>query len=279
MKAWTSSKVFHVRLNAVFPQTSLLNVWFMPWMAIWTRYQLNNCKWWFRCGWVQPKELRIKQGLSDDLTWSFVLDAITFSLHFVTLYNVMTGKEWIYVCVRVCVCVCVCVGVCVKKLNTKYQGLPLVQNLLLHILPFLWTKEKLISLISKSLSLWYGFDILMMFSLFGYMVKKTVRVLKKILITTTPALNLPTSSIKKAFPFWTLRWACLGVNWPQTCTLSLQINISTCTMHLLIQTIPNVPLFLVKLWGLAGYAAIKQILKDIWTIWNHGSKQEAILNI
>ena len=24
------------------------------------------------------------------------------------------------------------------------------------------------------------------------------------------------SSIKKAFPFWTLRWACLEVNWPQT---------------------------------------------------------------
>ena len=179
----------------------------------------------------------------------------------------------------VCVCVCVCVGVCVKKLNTKYQGLPLVQNLLLHILPFLWTKEKLISLISKSLSLWYGFDILMMFSLFGYMVKKTVRVLKKILITTTPALNLPTSSIKKAFPFWTLRWACLEVNWPQMGTLSLQTNISTCTIHLLIQTIPNVPLFLVKLWGLAGHAIIKQILKDTWTIWNHGSKQEAIINI
>ena len=27
-----------------------------------------------------------------------------------------------------------------EKLNTKYQGLPLVQNLLLHMLPFLWTK-------------------------------------------------------------------------------------------------------------------------------------------
>ena len=87
------------------------------------------------------------------------------------------------------------------------------------------------------------------------------------------------SSIKKAFPFWILRWACLEVNWPQTCTLSLQTNISTCTIHLLIQTLPNFPLFLVKHWGLAGYAIIKQILKDIWTIWRHGSKQEAILNI
>ena len=28
------------------------------------------------------------------------------------------------------------------------------------------------------------------------------------------------SSVKKAFPFWTLRRACLEVNWPQACTLS-----------------------------------------------------------
>ena len=38
-------------------------------------------------------------------------------------------------------------------------------------------------------------------------------------------------------------------------------------------------IFLVKPRGLAGYAIIKQILKDIWTISNHGSKQEATLNI
>ena len=81
------------------------------------------------------------------------------------------------------------------------------------------------------------------------------------------------SSIKKAFPL------CPEVNWPQTCTFSLRKNISTCTIHLLVQNIPNVPLFLVKLWGLAGYAIMKQIFNDIWTIWNHGSKQEAILNI
>ena len=38
-------------------------------------------------------------------------------------------------------------------------------------------------------------------------------------------------------------------------------------------------IFLVKPRGLAGYAIIKQILKDIWTISNHGPKQEATLNI
>ena len=68
-------------------------------------------------------------------------------------------------------------------------------------------------------------------------------------------------------------------NKSQICTLSLQTNISTCTIHLLIQTILNFPLFLVKSLELAGYALTKQILKDIWTIWNHGSKQETILNI
>ena len=51
------------------------------------------------------------------------------------------------------------------------------------------------------------------------------------------------SSIKKAFHFWTLRWTYLEVNWPQICTLSLLVNISTRPKHLLIQNIPNVPLF------------------------------------
>ena len=62
-----------------------------------------------------------------------------------------------------------------------------------------------------------------------------------------PNIELLMSSVKKTFPFWTLRWACLEVNWPQTCTLRLLTNISTCPIHLLIQTIPNVPLLLVKL--------------------------------
>ena len=117
------------------------------------------------------------------------------------------------------------------------------------------------------------------FFIWAHAKGKLEEFLKKVSISTTQTLNLPMSSIKKAFSFWTLRWACLEVNWPQTCTLCLQINISTCTIHLLIQTIPNVPLLLVKLWGLAGNAIIKQILKDIWTIWKHASKQEAILNI
>ena len=40
------------------------------------------------------------------------------------------------------------------------------------MLPFLWTKYKLISLIRKGLSFWYGFDISIIFSLFRHMVKK-----------------------------------------------------------------------------------------------------------
>ena len=94
-----------------------------------------------------------------------------------------------------------------------------------------------------------------------------------------PNIKLTHEFNKKAFPFRTLRWACLEVNWPQTCILSLLTKISSCPIHLLMQTIANVPWFLVKLWGLPGYAILKEILKDICTIWIHGSMQEAILNI
>ena len=49
MIARTSSKVFHVRLNAMFPQTSPLNVWLVSWIAILTKHQLQMavpfCKW------------------------------------------------------------------------------------------------------------------------------------------------------------------------------------------------------------------------------------------
>ena len=52
---------------------------------------------------------------------------------------------------------------------------------------------------------------------------------------------------KESIPFWDLRGACLEANLLQTCTLRLKANTTICTIHLLIQTIPNVPLFLVKL--------------------------------
>ena len=126
MIARTSSKVFHVRLNAMFPQTSLLNVWFMSWIAIWTRHQLNNCKWRFRCGWIQPKELRIQQGLKQsDVIFRFrCYYTLTLSFLYtlwlcIMLWPVNHGYIYIYaiyimcVCVYVCLCVCVCVCVCV----------------------------------------------------------------------------------------------------------------------------------------------------------------------
>ena len=49
--ARTSWKFIHVNLNAIFPQTSPLNVWLMSWIAIWSRHHLNNCKWYVYCRW------------------------------------------------------------------------------------------------------------------------------------------------------------------------------------------------------------------------------------
>ena len=89
-------------------------------------------------------------------------------------------------------------------MNTKCKGLPLIKNLLLHMLPFLWTKQKLISLIYKDFSHWHRFYISIMFSLFTHLIKKNWKSSLKVLITTTPTLDLPISSIKKVFPFGTL---------------------------------------------------------------------------
>ena len=91
-----------------------------------------------------------------------------------------------------------------KTLNTKYQDCHWYKICSSYASIFMDEIET-ISLILKSLSFWYGFDISILFSLFGHMVKKNWKALKKISITTTPTLNLPMSSIKKVFPFWTLK--------------------------------------------------------------------------
>ena len=87
MIARTSSNFFHVSLNAMFSQTSSLNVWLTSWIAIWTRHQLNNCKWRFRCGWTQRKKLRKKQGLSDVIFRFRCYYIVILSLHFVYCYD------------------------------------------------------------------------------------------------------------------------------------------------------------------------------------------------
>ena len=77
-----------------------------------------------------------------------------------------------------------------KTLNTKYQDCHWYKICSSYASIFMDEIET-ISLILKSLSFWYGFDISILFSLFGHMVKKNWKALKKISITTTPTLNLP----------------------------------------------------------------------------------------
>ena len=79
----TSSKVFYVSLNALFPQTSALNVWMMSLIVICTRHQLSNCKWRFRCKLIQWKELCEKQDLSDVIFCFRCYYTVILSLHFV----------------------------------------------------------------------------------------------------------------------------------------------------------------------------------------------------
>ena len=164
MKARTGSKVFHVRLNARFPQTSLLSMWFMSLIAIWTRHQLiwrSDVIFRFRCYYIVILPFLYTLWLCIMLwlvrhEYIYIYIYICIYIYiYIFIYSFIYSNMFIYIHISVFVCKCMCM----KKLNTKYQGLSLVQNLLT-------------SLIRKSLSFWYGFDILMMFSLFWYMVKK-----------------------------------------------------------------------------------------------------------
>ena len=87
----------------MFPQTSLLNVWFMPWIAIWTRHQLNNRKWRFHCGLIQPKELRENYGLSNvnKMTWKRRESKIFF-IEICSFLNVITLSLYIYMYIYTC---------------------------------------------------------------------------------------------------------------------------------------------------------------------------------
>ena len=89
MIARTSSKDFHVNLNAMFPLTSPLNVWFISWIAIGTRHQLSNCK--FRCGWIQPKELREKQHCN------FIVTLCIYIYVIYVIYIYITYITYIYI--------------------------------------------------------------------------------------------------------------------------------------------------------------------------------------
>ena len=110
------------------------------------------------------------------------------------------------ICVCACVCVCVCVCGCVcEEVKHEISGSAIGTKFASAYTSIFMDERETNFLDKQEFKLVVWFRYIEMFSLFGYMVKKTVRVLKKILITTTPALNLPTSSIKKAFPFWTLR--------------------------------------------------------------------------
>ena len=83
-----------------------------------------------------------------------------------------------------------------EKLNTKYQGLPSV-----HMLPASIFMEKIETNFLdkqefKSL-VWFQY-INDVFFIWTHGKEKNLR-------TTTPTLNLSTSSIKNAFPFWALK--------------------------------------------------------------------------
>ena len=76
------------------------------------------------------------------------------------------------------------------KVNTKYRAQSLGQNLFLHMLAFLWIKQKPSFLKARNLSHWYGFDIRIMFPSFGHMGKKNLRCFSITLLTMTLILNL-----------------------------------------------------------------------------------------
>ena len=68
-------------------------------------------------------------------------------------------------------CVCVCVCVC-EEVKHKKSGPAIGTKFAPAYVSIFMDKRETIFLDSKSLSFWFGFDISMMFFLFGRMVKK-----------------------------------------------------------------------------------------------------------
>ena len=100
MIARTSSKVFHVRLNAMFPQTSPLNVWLVSWIAILTKHQLQMavpfCKWIYIYIYIY-----ILQDIchEQELWGFFCTPAVVHASYFVRYEsNFMKGESRKYVC-------------------------------------------------------------------------------------------------------------------------------------------------------------------------------------
>ena len=86
-----------------------------------------------------------------------------------------------------------------EKLNTKYEA-TIVKKFASTYASIFMDKIETNFLGAQELK-----PFSMMLSLLGHMVKKNGKSFQKILMTNTPALNLPMSSIEKAFPFWTKR--------------------------------------------------------------------------
>lgn len=75
----------------------------------------------------------------------------------------------------------------------------------IHMLAFLWMKQKQSFLKAKNLNHWYSFGISMTCSLFAHMGKKNLRSLLTTLTNINLILNLFMGFLKETFLFWILR--------------------------------------------------------------------------
>ena len=189
----------------------------------------------------------------------------------------MTGKAWIYIYniyiyIYIYLCVCVC-----EEIKHEISGTAIGTKFAPTYASIFMDEIETNSLDTQEFKLLVWFQYIDDVFFIWTHGKKNRKSSWKDFNNYHPNIEFTHVFNKLSIPFLDLKVSFSGGQ--LTWTFSLQTNIRTCTIHQLIQIIPNVPLFLVKLWWLAGHAIIKQILKDIWAIWNHGSKQEAIINI
>ena len=87
------------------------------------------------------------------------------------------------------------------KLNNKFQAQQSVINLSHNMRVFSWICLRQVFVKRNSCNPWYGSDK-MIFSLYGRMERKNLKIFWKVLMNLIPALNLPMNPIKKVRVSW-----------------------------------------------------------------------------
>ena len=151
-----------------------------------------------------------------------------------------------------------------------FQAQQSVINLSHNMRVFSWICLRQVFVKRNSCNPWYGSDK-MIFSLYGRMERKNLKIFWKVLMNLIPALNLPMNPIKKVRVSWYKSKFKKQQVFLPTGTLNLLTVINIYVTCLLINTTLKNQLPLASLCELVGYAIQRRILKIRKKKWNRGS--------